>query len=319
MKFEILRGTGVTLHRQIKELVIQGIGLGEFPPNSKLPPARELAQKLGVNVNTVTRVYQSLRDEGLVRIVQGSGVYVTPYGTSAVSDGIREQVFTELDALIEKAVNSGLAKKELTSQIDGLYREKKAKQRSLRIGFTECNEAQTYGFARDIEERLGVFVTPIVLAELHHYRNKLDLLLTTFFHFQKAREIIDSARVEIFPVIVHNKFETLEMITSITPERRVGFVCRDPESLRLMITYIKSITHLANEVTGCILKDEKGLDSLFANADVIIYMPTCRTEVRRLADKNPQVKLIEDEYEIDESSIETLREKLIRYRVVSPA
>jgi len=319
MKFKIARGTGVTLHKQIRELIIQGIGLGEFPPNSKLPPARELAQKLGVNVNTVTKVYQSLRDEGLVRIIQGSGVFVTPHGSTVVSEATKERVSRELGKLVEEAISSGLSKEDLIVQVERIYQEKKRKKRALRIGFTECNEVQTYGFAKDLEEELGLKVIPIMLPELYLYRDKLDLLVTTFFHFQKAREIFDSTEVEIFPVIVHTKFETLERIASVSPDKKVGFVCRDPESLRLLMSYIQSSTHLVNEIKGCIASDSKGLASLFANSDVIIYMPTCRKEVKKLSLKNPKVELIEDEYEIDKGSINTLKEKLIRSGALSPS
>jgi DNA-binding transcriptional regulator YhcF (GntR family) len=51
---------------------------GEFRPGKRLPPMRELAEEIGVNLNTVRAVYQRLEHEGLIESQQGSGTFVAP-------------------------------------------------------------------------------------------------------------------------------------------------------------------------------------------------------------------------------------------------
>jgi DNA-binding transcriptional regulator YhcF (GntR family) len=62
------------------------IGDGRFAPGQRLPGLREVAEEIGVNVNTVRTVYQRLEQEGLIDSQQGSGTFVgpTPRRPSAV-------------------------------------------------------------------------------------------------------------------------------------------------------------------------------------------------------------------------------------------
>ena len=64
------------LHEQLAGQLRRGIATQELEEGAKLPPARELAKGLGVNVHTVLRAFQTLRDEGLLEIRRGRGTSV---------------------------------------------------------------------------------------------------------------------------------------------------------------------------------------------------------------------------------------------------
>lgn len=66
-----------SLHDQLAGQLRQLINDGDLPPGEKLPPARELAEGLGVNVHTLLGAFKTLRSEGLLEMRRGRGTTVT--------------------------------------------------------------------------------------------------------------------------------------------------------------------------------------------------------------------------------------------------
>lgn len=65
------------LHEQVAGALRRAIAAGEAGAGDRLPPARDLAAVLDVNVNTVLRALRTLRDEGLLEFRRGRGATVT--------------------------------------------------------------------------------------------------------------------------------------------------------------------------------------------------------------------------------------------------
>jgi GntR family transcriptional regulator len=61
---------------QIRRGLRRAIAEGELRPGDPLPPVRQLAGDLGINLNTVARAYRDLEAEGLVRTMRGRGTVV---------------------------------------------------------------------------------------------------------------------------------------------------------------------------------------------------------------------------------------------------
>lgn len=113
MKVNIDRDHPIALHDQVAAEIRRALAEGEAKPGERLPPAKDFAAVLGVNVNTVLRALRQLRDEGLLEFRRGRGVTVT--GTPERSAVLRQA--RELVALARKC---GYRKEELVGLIEGL-------------------------------------------------------------------------------------------------------------------------------------------------------------------------------------------------------
>ncbi|MEV5514990.1 aminotransferase class I/II-fold pyridoxal phosphate-dependent enzyme [Streptomyces flaveolus] len=83
---------------EISASVERAVGAGELEPGQPLPPMRELAERLGVNPNTVAAAYRTLRERGVIETAgrRGSRVRAKPATTGRefigveVPEGVRD-------------------------------------------------------------------------------------------------------------------------------------------------------------------------------------------------------------------------------------
>ena len=95
------------LYEQIAGTVRRAVGEGTLSSGDRLPAAKELAASLDVNLHTVLRAYQMLRDEGLIELRRGRGAIVI------ASDLQMSKLTTLADDLVAQAQRLGVSRDEL--------------------------------------------------------------------------------------------------------------------------------------------------------------------------------------------------------------
>ena len=65
-------------YQSIANRLEQDILSGKLPENTKLPPQRELADFLDLNLSTITKAYKACELKGLLYAVTGKGTFVSP-------------------------------------------------------------------------------------------------------------------------------------------------------------------------------------------------------------------------------------------------
>ena len=113
MLFRIDPTSTTSLAEQIAVQVRSGIASGDLGPGERLPPARDLARALQINMHTVLRAYGELRDDGLIGMRQGRGAWVNE---DAAPGLVR---VTELVAqLVTEARKFGISPADLSRMIE---------------------------------------------------------------------------------------------------------------------------------------------------------------------------------------------------------
>jgi GntR family transcriptional regulator len=98
------------IYRQIVEEIKALIARGGLKEGSGLPPVRQLAADLGVNLNTVATAYRELQAEGLLVIRHGAGATVV---SSTAHDRGEDQLRKPLRAALTGMVLAGLRRREI--------------------------------------------------------------------------------------------------------------------------------------------------------------------------------------------------------------
>jgi GntR family transcriptional regulator len=67
----------VPLYQQLRDRVVEAIASGALRRGDSLPTTRQLAADLGINMHTVNKAYDLLRQEGLIRLGRRTGAVVS--------------------------------------------------------------------------------------------------------------------------------------------------------------------------------------------------------------------------------------------------
>lgn len=110
--------SGVPLYRQVYQQLKERIVSGRLAANEQLPSVRELSEQLGINPLTVTKVYQLLRQEGLVELQWGRGTYVTGSARPRSLAERRRLIAPAVRQLVAEAQHLQLSGPELHLLID---------------------------------------------------------------------------------------------------------------------------------------------------------------------------------------------------------
>ena len=86
------------IYRQVSDEIKALIARGELREGMALPPVRQVAADLGVNLNTIAAAYRELQKQGLLKVRHGSGALIS-------SNRMPQQT----DAELRKALRASLA------------------------------------------------------------------------------------------------------------------------------------------------------------------------------------------------------------------
>lgn len=105
--------SNVSVYVQLENLIHFGIASGKLNAKDRLPPARELAEKLDINMNTVSKAYRDLVVMGLLSTRRGLGVFINEDIEEQCRKRCRKTIVSHIYEAVAEAMTAGFEKQEV--------------------------------------------------------------------------------------------------------------------------------------------------------------------------------------------------------------
>jgi|GEM_PF-950017 len=294
------------IREQIKRQIRLLIDSGEMEPGESLPSARDMAELLKVNRNTVSQAYRELSEEGRLEVIRGSGTYVRQ-GEPARRLNRLAPVFEEA---LEKAKGLGYTAEETAEYFQSrLAILGSAKGRQVLV--VECSREAvddiTERLTRDLEvEAEGVAIQDLEKnPELAHrmLRGK-DLVVCGMNHVEEFKRVVADCEVDVLAVMLKPHMRVVNELLRLSAGSTVGFTCasqRGTETLRVPFAGGSSLTKI-----WAGLDNPEGLEKMLDECEVVFATDYVYDRIREMAGRKKRV--IRVSIHVDEDNIELIRE-----------
>ncbi len=113
-----------SIYQQIADGIRTLIAAGQLAEGQPLPPVRQMASDLGVNLNTIAAAYRELQTDGLIVVKHGSGATVASRsGPKQTDDELRRPLRNALTHMVLAGLRQteilGMVQDELRALLEG--------------------------------------------------------------------------------------------------------------------------------------------------------------------------------------------------------
>ena len=109
--------SGIPIWLQLRNRLIYVITSGHYVTGDKLPTVREMAVGLGINYNTVSKVYQDIERDGYIVSKRGRGTFVHD-GYRDSGDAAADAADSLADVFIQQCRELGVPRREIVALVE---------------------------------------------------------------------------------------------------------------------------------------------------------------------------------------------------------
>ncbi len=121
MTIRIDLNADIPIYQQLRDQLILGIADGRLRPGEQLPSVRQFGADLGINLHTVNKVYNLLRQEGFLTAHRQRGVVVSDPRNRQETPAYRQQLESVLLPVVAQARCRGVPLEELVAVVSRQY------------------------------------------------------------------------------------------------------------------------------------------------------------------------------------------------------
>jgi DNA-binding transcriptional regulator YhcF (GntR family) len=317
MKLHVNRRGVLRIKDQIKQQIRMLIDSGALSLGQPLPSAKDMAQMLSVNRNTVANAYRELVADGCLRAVVGKGTFVTE---KAVKTSMKELAVIFEEAF-GNAVRCGFTRDQIEDFLLSGLTQYFSDIEGGRVVVVECNQEAIENISLALRNELGVETVALLIQKLKvnpdlvskAVLSSVDLVVCGFNHVEEFQRICPDCPAEMVAVMTRADVRIISELTRLPPGTKVGFSCANQLSAE---TFFKEL--MLSGGSGLIkiwagLDDRCELKKLMDQCQVILANSSVYDRILEMV--GPEQRVIKIESNIDRSNIELIRERLTVARI----
>jgi len=304
--------------RQIREAVQNGV----LKPGDKLPTERELSKSLNLARGTVNKAYEELKKSGVIKVLQGSGSFVSKKEEYNYADR-RKIAAGYIRELLLKLSELDFTPAEIRAMTDIALSRIENRVIKVNIALIECNPESLAAFCEQFESFPNVAVKLFMLDDVTRYSNPqdvfedYDIIITTVTHFELVAGMLHGLRDRIFKVAVSPTQETIIKIAKAPKDSNIGVIVRSENFRRLVINRLLSMNIDAEKIKTAFEDDVDEVEKILMHSDVLIIPHFLLVNNRTLEDRLSHFRsrgkeVIDFQYHMEEGSLIYIEEHVKR-------
>lgn len=107
------------IYTQLRNEIVKAIARGELKEGDELPSVRQLAEDIGINMHTVNKTYNILKQESFINIDRRKGAVVSLKNLQ--NSEIKEKLILELDSIVATAICNNVSEEDFIKIIKDIY------------------------------------------------------------------------------------------------------------------------------------------------------------------------------------------------------
>jgi GntR family transcriptional regulator len=319
VQFFIKADSEIPASTQLFDQISFAITSRQYAPGHQLPSTRQLANWIGLHRNTINKVYQQLKQAGLVEARGGSGIYVslptvkpTP-NTGLPLPALQQSVRQSLDQIMSLGCTLSQARDLLLSEIDWRL----SCNAQLLVASGREDPGVGLVMAGELEAALAVPIQTVAIEDLAQVleHTSAGTIVTNRYFLEQTYQAVGNHQVRVIAVDIYTYSMEINRIRNLPVGCYVGIVSISTGILRLAESLIQSLRGDDLLVVSALPQDTYRLQTIARNANLILTGHSGKTELKEAiaatkSDRIRPVEVIFCENYIASESIELLKLEL---------
>lgn len=306
--FSLDHENGIPVKIQLKAHIRYQIMTGLLRPGDQLPPLRDLAAGLNINLNTVVRAVSELEAEGFLYRHQGKGVFVSErFPGEGHGAALRSLLAGVMQASRDWSISAEEMALSLMAHAQLARPPQSVPHRVLLVGGSRLQLRRLQG---ELEAALPAVVQTVLPEDLPDRTRASDYRVVASTLFHTADAVRFAPRALVLPLAPRAQADTFARLSELPAGTRVAVAAQDwvhgarvRKSLELA-----GLSHL--DLDLAIGRTPVALAPHLASAALVLATADCRDIAREALPEGRATTFVAEPVEVPQEVLEAMRQAL---------